>query len=166
MTSQEILNQAIEIEKHLAKFTPQQRHDYEISTNFTWYECWSGALVNGRRVAKYVEPPREYWLNAIRHFLNMQLVADYLAAIYKKYVAIQYDSGYRTPFWNTYDGNGGSENSKHLYALAGDTKPLHIILSMCRYAIIIVKLCPDINGIKIYGTFVHADMREDFMVYP
>lgn len=161
-----IYEEALGILTLLKQLTPQQRHDFKISKNFTWYECFSGAIVNGKRVAKYVEPPEDYWLNAIRHFLNMQLVADYLAVIYKKYVAVQYDSGYRTPFWNTYDGNGGSPNSKHLYALAGDTKPLRITLAMYKYGIMIAKLCPDMNGFKVYGTFVHADMQDHFEIYP
>lgn len=166
MTSEQILARAIEIERQLAEFTsPEQRHDYQISTNFMWYECFSGAIVNGVRKEKYVEPPRELWLNAVRHFLNIQLVADYLTAINKKYVAINYNSFYRTQFWNSYGDNGGSPNSKHLYAMAGDTKPLHIILAMHKYAMIIVKLCPDINGIKVYGTFVHADMQPNFIIY-
>ena len=160
-----IYEEALGIFTLLKQLTPAQRHDFKISKNFTWYECWSGALVNGIRVKNYVEPPEQYWLNAIRHFLNMQLVADYLAIEYNKYVPVQYDSGYRTSFWNTYDGNGGSDNSKHLYALAGDTKPLHIILAMYKYGMIIAKLCPDMNGFKVYGTFVHADMSEDFKIY-
>jgi len=164
MTSQEILNQAIEIEKELAKLTPYQRKYFVISPNFKWYECWSGDLVNGREVTKCVEPPRQYWLNAIRHFLNMQLVADYLATVYKKYVAINYNSFYRTPFWNIH--GKGSPDSRHMSARAGDTKPLHIVLAMYKYAMIIIKLCPDMNGFKVYGTFVHADMQNNFMIYP
>ena len=165
MTSEQILAKAKQIEIELAKLSPYDRKYFVISTNFKWYECWSGAVVNGIEKAKYVEPPKELWLNAIRHFLNIQLVADWLAIRFNKYVPIVYNSFYRTKFWNTYDDNGGSVNSKHLTAEAGDTKPLRITLAMCKYALIIVKLCPDINGIKVYGTFVHADMSPDFILY-
>jgi hypothetical protein len=165
MTSQEILIKAKLIEAELAKLTTQQRKYFVISKNFKWYECWSGAVVNGHEVAKYVEPPRELWLNAIRHFLNMQLVADYLAIIFNKYVPVAYNSFYRTKFWNSYGDNNGSANSLHKTAEAGDTKPLHITLAMWKYALIIAKLCPDLNGFKSYGSFVHADMRDDFKIY-
>ena len=163
MTSQEILNKAIEIEKELAKLTQYQRKYFQISTNFKWYECYSGDLINGIEIAKCIEPPRQYWLNAIRHFLNIQLVADYLAVIYGKYVAINYNSFYRTPFWNIH--GGGSDGSKHMSATAGDTKPLKITLAIYKYAMMIVKLCPDMNGFKVYGTFVHADMQNNFEIY-
>ncbi|MCL4415251.1 MAG: D-Ala-D-Ala carboxypeptidase family metallohydrolase, partial [Actinobacteria bacterium] len=92
-----------------------------------------------------------------------QLVADYLAVINKRYVSIQYNSFYRTPFWNTH--GGGSVNSKHMSAKAGDTKPLKITLATYKYAMIIIKLCPDMNGFKVYGTFVHADMQNNFEIY-
>ena len=163
MTSQEILAQAKLIEIELAKLNQYQRKYYVVSPNFKWYECWSGDLVNGIEVAKCVEPPKQYWLNAIRHFLNMQLVADYLAVVYKKYVAIKYNSFYRTEFWNIY--GKGSPNSLHMSAKAGDTKPLRITLAMYKYALMIAKLCPDMNGFKVYGTFVHADMNKEFKIY-
>ncbi|MDP3012256.1 MAG: D-Ala-D-Ala carboxypeptidase family metallohydrolase [Candidatus Hydromicrobium sp.] len=163
MTSEQILNKAIEIEIELAKLSPAQRRSFQVTKNFKWYECYSGDLVNGQEIPKHIEPPRQYWINAITHFLNMQLVADYLAVKYKKYVPIEYTSLYRTPFWNIH--GGGSTNSYHMSAKAGDSRPLHIIISMYDYALIIAKLCPDMNGFKRYGTFVHADMQNNFMIY-
>jgi hypothetical protein len=165
MTSQEILDKAKQIEIKLLNLHQYDRKYFVISKNFKWYECFSGAVVNGQEVAKYVEPPKEYWLDAIRHFLNMQLVADYLAIRFNKYVPINYNSFYRTEFWNSYGDNNGSANSLHKIAKAGDTKPLRVTLAMFKYAMAIVEFCPDLKGYKVYGTFVHDDMREDFIIY-
>ena len=163
MTSEEIRNKALIILSELEKLSPTDRRNFVISKNFKWYECYSGALVKGIKIQKYEEPPKKFWLDAIRHFLNMQLVADWLAVIFKKYVPVNYNSFYRTEFWNSH--GGGSPTSLHKEAKAGDTKPLHIILAMHKYALIIAKLCPDMNGFKIYGNFVHADMNKDFKIY-
>jgi len=163
MTSEEIRNKALIILSKLEKLSPADRRNFVISKNFKWYECYSGALVNGVEIQKHEEPPKDFWLDAIIHFLNMQLVADYLAVIFKKYVPINYNSFYRSPFWNKY--KNGSPNSEHKFARAGDTQPLHIILAMHKYALIIAKLCPDMNGFKVYRNFVHADMNKDFKIY-
>lgn len=166
MTSQQILEKAKLIEIELAKLSQYDRKYFVISKNFKWYECFSGAIVGGVKKEKYVEPPRELWFNAIRHFLNMQLVADYLAVVYGRYVPVAYNSFYRTEYWNSYGDNGGSPTSLHLTAEAGDTKPLRITLSMEKYQLMIGHLCPDLNGFKKYGTFVHADMNKEFKIYP
>jgi len=158
-----IYEEALGIFNLLKQLSPEKRRNFQISKNFKWYECYSGAIVNGKEVAKYVEPPQELWLNAIRHFLNMQLAADYLADIYGFYVPVAYNSFYRTDFWNVH--GGGSDTSLHKEAEAGDTKPLKIKITMHDYALIIVKFCPDMNGLKTYDNFVHADMRDDFKIY-
>jgi len=114
-----------------------------ITPNFKYYEIFSGDKKLGKNS---IEPPQEYLSNAINCVKQLQIVRDILngrADLKERYLQyklwqdrefkIQITSGYRTPDWNASKYVKGSKNSKHLKALATDSRciglPLFIYYS-------------------------------------
>ncbi len=126
-----------------------------ITDNFKFYEFWSSAIVNGRKVKHRVEPPPQHEGKIIAMATELQKVRDIIR------MPIIITSGYRTPEWNAYVG--GSGGSYHMLSMAVDTKTRYPLF---KYYSLLLKYTK-FNGYGYYRwkKFIHSDLRNNFKIF-
>ena len=119
------------------------------SDNFSFEEYYSNAIIDGVKVLKVVEPPKELWPPIQRSMDALEALRGELGGH-----PITITSGYRTPEYNAYID--GAKKSQHMYGTATDIKVKNI--SPSQVYEVANRLYKD-GGVSKYDSFTHVDVR-------